>query len=100
MYMYIKCLLHFRIQYNNLYADGSEFLRLTHFERDFSTARNLNMIYHYGISSLASDLDLGLDFLFTYFFSHETIIEPLKVWLNCQSLSYREIYHRLMVERV
>lgn len=43
-------------------------LRLTHFEKDFSKTENLNVsfasIYHFGVSGLASGLDLELSFFF------------------------------------
>ena len=79
--------------------DENKSLRLTHFEKDFSETQNLNVsfasIYDCGISGLASDLDLGLNFLF-----NETVIEALKICLNSQLFSYREIYQRLKVQRV
>lgn len=43
-------------------------------------------IYHYGGNGLASGLDLGLSIFY------QTITEPLKIQLNSQLLSYREVY--------
>ena len=75
-------------------------LRLTHFEKDFSKTENLNVsfasIYHFGVSGLASGLDLELSFFLFY----ETVIEALKICLNSQLFSYRDIYQRLKVQRV
>lgn len=82
--------------------DENKSLRLTHLEKEFSKHRNLNVslasIHHCGVSGLASDLDLGLNFFF--FFFNETATEALKICLNSQLFSYREIYQRLKVQRV
>lgn len=50
--------------------------------------------YHYEVNGLDSDLDLGLNIFY------QTITEPLKIRLNSQLLSYREIYWWFKVERV
>lgn len=81
--------------------EENESLRLTHFERDFlqspkSNCYSLASTCHCGVSGLASDLDWALDF---FFFFYETIIEPLKMWLNSRLLSYRAVYQRLKVQK-
>lgn len=71
--------------------EENDSLRPTHFERASSKTQNLNVtvlqvLNHYGVNGLASDLDLGLSIFY------QTITEPLKIRLNSQLLSYKEIY--------
>lgn len=68
-----------------LLVDKNESLRPTHFEGFLQNIKSkcysFASTYHCGVGGLASDLDWRPDF-----FYGETIIEPLKIWLNSQLL--------------